>query len=285
MGRDSRGRSSERESKRAARRDHARLEEAVANGRVRQHDMKREIQRRKSLERDLLEANRRLTVVNEELDSFAFAVSHDLRAPLRKCSSLLTFLEEDQSPPLNEAAQGHLDGAMQMMARMREMIHGVLEYARARDAVKGSEVALESVAAEVLANLEVALSEAGGQVEVGKLPVVIGHRVRLVQLFQNIIQNAVRYRAERPLVIQISAEQQELDERWRITIQDNGIGMEPSQKDDSFVLFRRLNRTASGVGIGLALCKQIVEAHGGRIEVASELGLGSAFSFTLEAAS
>lgn len=285
MGGASKGRRSERERERSSRQQRSRLQETVANSNVQQYALKREVQRRERLERELRRANESLALANEELDSFAYALSHDLKAPLRKCSSLLMFLEEDQSPPLNEAAQGHLSSAVEMTTRMGEMINGVLEYARARDAVLGTKVALKSVVDEVLDNLAVAMTEADGKVEVGTLPVVVGHRVRLVQLFQNLIQNAVRYRSERPLVIQIFAEEEEEEGRWRVTIRDNGIGMEPNRKADSFILFRRLNRGLGGIGVGLALCKQIVEAHGGTIGVASEVGVGSAFYFTVEAAS
>lgn len=246
--------------------------------------LKREIMRGQMFQRELQAANERLERANEELASFGYAISHDLVAPLRRCGLLLKFIEEDQDPPLNDAAQEHLRSAVQMTGQLEAMVQGVLECSRAGTHIGLGKVALDEVIVEALQNLEALLDVTEATVEVGDLPAVVGDRFRLLQLFQNLLQNAIRYRSDRPLRIEVSAREARTlggETAWRIDVKDNGVGIKEGSLKEVFRLFSRLQRDSEGAGIGLSICKRVVEAHGGEIAVTSEVGVGSTFQVIL----
>jgi light-regulated signal transduction histidine kinase (bacteriophytochrome) len=182
-----------------------------------------------------------------------------------------------------ETAQ-HIRFIQTAVVRMRAMIDGLLSYSRLlrEGAIEKREVHVEEVVGEVLLNCQTAIAEAQAVVKTGSLPVIIANRQQMVQLFQNLISNAIKYRAEKPPEIQISADLGNRGE-WIFSVRDNGIGFEMRYAQQDFQVFRRLHgkERYPGTGLGLAMCKRIVELHGGHIWVESEPGHGSIFRFTV----
>lgn len=174
--------------------------------------------------------------------------------------------------------------AQEGATRMQTLIHSLLEYSRvdARGA-QFSEVACESVLDQVMSDLQVARQESGAVITRDPLPVVRGNAVQLTTLFQNLIANAIKFRGDEAPRIHVGAEAGEAE--WTFSVKDNGIGIEPEHLERIFVIFQRLHTREKypGTGIGLAVCKKIVQRHGGRIWVESEPGKGAAFRFTLPA--
>jgi signal transduction histidine kinase len=205
-----------------------------------------------------------------ELRSYADVVAHDLNEPIAGIAMLVNLLErrsEEPPPP------GVLRQLRASTERARDLIDGVLEYARAGELSTGR-VALGELTADVAEGLR--LDE--GTLAIGELPEVEGDPRQLRRVLQNLLGNAVKYRGEEPLRIEVSALRD--SQEWVVTVRDNGLGVDPEQATRIFGMFSRANDAVDGVGIGLAVCRRIVEAHGGRIWVESEGG-GSAFRFTL----
>jgi PAS domain S-box-containing protein len=227
---------------------------------------------------------------NAELQSFASVASHDLREPLRMISSYLRLLQERSPEALDARAQRYINYACEGADHMRVLIEDLLSYSRLGTAGQQFEpVALDEVLECAIGNLSTAIKKAGAEVtvDINKSPVVSGDRSRLVRLFQNLLANAIKFHAEgsTPRVGVGFADGMIAGEpnRWVITIRDNGIGIDSDHLDLLFNVFQRLNTRDEfeGSGIGLAVCKKIVEQHKGRIWVASELGKGSTFYVTL----
>lgn len=234
------------------------------------------------LEENLLRRTRDLEASNKELEQFAYAASHDLQEPLRKVTSFVQLFARRYRDKVDDTAQEYIDIVVEGAQRMKTLIDDLLRYSR----LTGGEnvftaVDLGAVVGGVLKDLELQIGEAGVTLDVGRLPVVQGDATQLRALFQNLISNAVKFRsAERPIVeICCSTD----DKQHTVSISDNGIGIDPRYFERIFVLFQRLHTRSeySGTGIGLAICKRIVERHGGRIWVASSAGAGSTFYFTL----
>ncbi|GAB6053434.1 hypothetical protein JCM17960_22540 [Magnetospira thiophila] len=225
----------------------------------------------------------RLKQTNTELDSFAYVASHDLREPLRMISSYLELLIKRYGNQLDQDAHDYVGFAVGGAQRMDALIKGLLQYSRLQTAEGSlSEVDSEQVLEEALDNLEVSISESEGIVTFENLPRVVADRSQLIQLFQNLVGNALKYRSqERPPQIHISASTK--DGMVTFCVQDNGIGMEARYFERIFLIFQRLHSREEygGTGIGLAVCKKIVERNGGRIWVESTPGKGSSFFFTL----
>ncbi|HVG07782.1 MAG TPA: ATP-binding protein [Thermoanaerobaculia bacterium] len=228
---------------------------------------------------------RELKRSNEELERFAYVISHDLQEPLRMVSSYTQLLGDRYRGRLDDKADKYIEYAVGGAKRMQQLINDLLAYSRVT--ARGRNFArapLDEVVDDVLADLEVLVRETGASVQRGRLPVVLGDRSQLRQVFQNLVSNALHYRrdGEAPEVA-ISAARE--GDRWRLEVHDNGTGIDPRFHERIFVIFQRLDRRRSqGTGIGLAMCKRIVEHHGGRIWVDSAPGAGSAFHFTLPAA-
>jgi signal transduction histidine kinase/HAMP domain-containing protein len=218
---------------------------------------------------------------NLELEQFANVASHDLQEPLRAVASYTQLLEErlaGQLDPETRLYMGHVVGAV---TRMRSLIKDLLDYSRiGRRPLQIVAIDSAAVLEETLADLSPALKESGATVAHGPLPLVHADPIQLGRLFQNLITNALKFGRDVAPRVEIQAQQNE--DEWRFSVRDNGIGIDPRHHDRIFVIFQRLHgRARPGTGIGLAICRKIVERHGGRIWVDSELGNGATFSFTI----
>jgi PAS domain S-box-containing protein len=243
-----------------------------------------DITERKRAEQMIARRTEELARSNADLAKFAYVASHDLLEPLRAVSSHCQMLQLKYQGQLDEAADEHIGFAVSGAARMKRLIHDLLSYSRIGTQGQPFEpVSSRQMVGEALQNLETAIQESGARIEYGELPTVAGDRRQLPQLFQNLIGNAIKYRGVEPPRIQVSARRRGAD--WLFSIQDNGIGIEPQHAERIFVIFKRLHgrNQYGGTGIGLAICKKIVERHGGKIWVEPAPRQGSQFHFTLPA--
>ncbi|MCA9472479.1 MAG: PAS domain S-box protein [Nitrospirales bacterium] len=219
---------------------------------------------------------------NAELEQFAYVASHDLQEPLRKIRNFSELLALRAKGHLPQEAEKYLKTIVDGALRMQTLVQDLLAYSRvARGALKVESVDLRDVLKTVLENLDQRIIEAKGTITVGTLPVVVANRTQMEQLFQNLIGNGVKYRTDAPPVIGVSAERKLT--HWLFSVRDNGIGIDPQYVERIFVIFQRLHtkQEYTGTGIGLAICKKIVELHGGDIWVESTPHQGSTFFFTL----
>ncbi|HLF71911.1 MAG TPA: PAS domain S-box protein [Dehalococcoidia bacterium] len=246
----------------------------------------RDVTWRREMEAEIEAMMEELRRSNSELEQFAYVASHDLQEPLRMVRNYTQLLERRYGNKLDRDADTFIGFAVEGAGRMQQLINDLLELSRV--GAKGKDLAaIESQTALDLAlrNLKTAIEEAGARVEVeGELPSVYGDDGQLTQVFQNLISNAIKFHGDEPAVVRVSSERE--DAYWRFAVSDNGIGIEPQYWDRVFVIFQRLHARDeyAGTGIGLALCKRIVERHGGRIWVDSKAGKGATFYFTLQAA-
>ncbi len=223
---------------------------------------------------------------NRDLEQFAYVSSHDLQEPLRAVSGFMTLLETRYRDGLDERARTYIAHAVEGSKRMTQLVDGLLEYARIDSRCgRPSNCATQEALDEVLAAFRPRLEEIGARVTAADLPVLGVDRTQMVQLFQNLLGNAVKFRRnDTPCEIDIGAHRD--GSQWVFSVRDNGIGIAAKQFDRIFLIFQRLHTREKypGTGIGLAICKRIVERHGGRIWVESEVGVGSRFRFTLPCA-
>lgn len=234
-----------------------------------------DITRQKQVERDLARSN-------TELQSFAYAASHDLREPLRTISGFLELLEMDYGPQLDDKAKDYISRAVSASARLHRMIDDILAYSRLETRKREFGPAdLNAVLKSVLHDLDRVLKDNSATVTSGDLPRVWGDESQLAIVLRNLIDNAVKFHGPAPPKVHISAERQKGE--WLISVKDNGIGVDPANQGKIFNMFVRLqsHKMYPGTGIGLAMCKKIVERHNGRIWVESEVGKGSSFEFAL----
>jgi PAS domain S-box-containing protein len=235
---------------------------------------------------DRLEARERLQAANAELEQFAFIASHDLQEPLRMVGSYMGLLQRRYGPHLDRRANEYIDFAVDGAARMQRLIRSLLDFARlGRGQAKLEDVDAAAALTDALELLGERVADSGASVTHGELPQVRADRDQLVRLFQNLVGNGIKYaaKARRPVVRVEAAHEGDF---WKFTVADNGIGIAPEDRERVFALFQRLHSGDEypGTGIGLAICKRIVERHGGRIWVDSIPGEGAAFSFSLPAA-
>ena len=219
---------------------------------------------------------------NAELEQFAYVSSHDLQEPLRMIASYLQLLERKYKGKLDAKADKYINFSVDGATRMQNLIDDLLSFSRVT--TQANELIptdLESVYNEVLSNLEVLISENNAIIKHDPLPVVIADKTQISQVFQNLINNAIKFRSKDQPKINISVTKE--DNQWLFAVQDNGIGIDPKHSDRIFEVFKRLHkkRDYPGTGIGLAICKKIIERHSGHIWVESELGKGSIFYFSL----
>ena len=227
---------------------------------------------------------RELERSNAELEKFAFVASHDLQEPLNLVSSYVQLLEMRYQDQLDEDAKEFIGFAVEGVNHMQTLIDDLLAYSRV--GTKGKEFAptdVETVLNRALTNLQSRILESGAAIAHDPLPTVIADDTQLTQLFQNFLSNAIKFRSDRPLEIQIGVRQQ--NRMWLFSVRDNGIGIEPQFCDRIFLIFQQLHARDEypGTGIGLAICKKIVERHGGSIWVESQFGRESTFYFTIPA--
>ncbi|MBX0295749.1 sensor histidine kinase [Haloarcula nitratireducens] len=216
---------------------------------------------------------------NAELEQFAYVASHDLREPLRMVSNYLGLLERRYGDELDEDARDFIGYAVEGAQRMRRFIDDLLKYSRVgRDDDELTLVDLNDVLDDVRTDLEVRLEEADAELTVAELPVVQGNKHRLEQLFQNLVSNAIKYAGDDPPRIEIGVSLE--PEQCEITVADDGVGIDPNEQEQAFDLFYTTGRDDS-TGIGLALCRKIVQSHGGRIWLNSTPGEGTTIHFTL----
>jgi signal transduction histidine kinase len=210
-----------------------------------------------------------------ELRSYADVVAHDLSEPVAGIAMLVQLLERRSEEPPSSDVLRQLRASTE---RARDLIDGVLVYARAGE-LSTERVCLNDLMAEVAEDLRPALERAGATLDIGELPEVHGDPRQLRRVLQNLVGNAVKFRGEEPLQVELSALRD--SQEWVVTVRDNGVGVDPDHATRIFDMFARATSGADGAGIGLAVCRRIVEAHGGRIWVEAADGGGSAFRFTL----
>jgi PAS domain S-box-containing protein len=245
----------------------------------------RDITNRKIAQAHLLQKMEELNRSNEELGRFASIASHDLQEPLRMVASYATLLGRRYKGQLDAEADEFIGFAVDAAGRMQRLIQDLLTYSRVGSASRElSETSSEHALQQALLNLGSSIEESGAVVTHDPLPTVVADEVQLIQLFQNLVGNGIKYRRPGVVEIHIAAERNG-GRKWKFSVQDNGLGIEPQYFERIFGMFQRLHKRTEyeGTGIGLAVCKRIVERHGGNISVESQPGQGSTFRFELAA--
>lgn len=238
----------------------------------------RDVTDRKQAQGKLETTVEKLEKSNERLEQFAYIASHDLKEPLRMVTSYVQLLESRYGQELDEDAREFMDFAVDGAKRMQAMIDGLLEYSRVdTDGDAMEETDLDTVLANVRDDLAVKIGDADAEVDADPLPTIVADRNQLRRLLQNLIANAIKYSGDDPPRVHVSAAQQ--GDKWVIAVEDHGIGIPESEQDDVFDVFNRVHERGeeSGTGIGLAVCRKIVERHGGDIWLESAEGDGSTF--------
>jgi PAS domain S-box-containing protein len=231
---------------------------------------------------ELLQSNEALRQSNDDLNQFAFAASHDLQEPLRMVALYSQLLQRKYTGQLDGEADQFISFMVDGAKRMEMLLKDLLAFSQAGSDSEGPPSAVDcgQVIQRVLLNLQASIEQSGARVRWDPLPTVQAHEIRLLQLLQNLVGNAIKYRGPESPRIHIAAQRRESD--WMFSVQDNGIGIEPQYAQQVFGIFKRLHgHDYPGTGIGLAICQRIVERYGGRIWVESKLGEGSLFCFTL----
>jgi signal transduction histidine kinase len=271
--RDAEVRKGKRRAEEALRRSHEELEQRVK-------------ERTEELSANKMELEKLVTELersNRDLEQLAYIASHDLQEPLRMVNSFLDLLTRRYAPQLDDRARQYIDQAREGAQRMMQLIHDLLIFARIQPSGRQATlVDIDQVFGQVVTNCSVMIEETSARITKTELPVILGEANQMGQLLQNLLVNAIKFRRpETVLEIHISARKEE--KRWVFAIRDNGIGIHPEQQGRIFNIFQRLHSRQKyvGSGIGLAVCRRIVEQHGGRIWVESTPDNGSTFLFTL----
>ncbi|MEG3858999.1 PAS domain S-box protein [Microcoleus sp. herbarium12] len=237
---------------------------------------------RKAAEQQMLQLTEDLKRSNEELEQFAYVASHDLQEPLRAVTSYTQLLAQRYQENLDERADKYINYIVDGATRMQQLINDLLVYSRLGTRGKEFEQAqCKAVVEQTMCNLQIAIAETKAVITYEEMPAVMADESQLVQLFQNLLANGIKFCRQDIPLIHIAASRQESE--WLFSVSDNGIGIDPEYADRIFIIFQRLHsrREYSGTGIGLAMCKRIVERHGGRIWVESQEGKGATFYFTI----
>jgi light-regulated signal transduction histidine kinase (bacteriophytochrome) len=243
----------------------------------------RDITTRKAAEANLLEKVAELNRSNEELGQFAYIASHDLQEPLRMVASYTQLLSRRYKGKLDSDADEFIAFAVDGAGRMQRLIQDLLTFSRV--GTKGKDLLVtssEEALQQALINLRGAIEQSGAQVTHDLLPSVLADETQLIQLFQNLIGNGIKYQKNGAPKVHVSAAKNGGD-KYTFSVQDNGLGIDSQYFEKIFGMFQRLHKREefAGTGIGLAICKKIVERHGGKISVESKVGQGSTFHFTL----
>ena len=241
----------------------------------------RDITERKRAEDALLRTAEDLVRSNQDLEQFAYVTSHDLKEPLRMVTGFMSLLKDRCQGKLDAKADEYIFHASDAASRMQSLIDDLLAYSRAGRGAVAERTDVGAVLDAVLKTLTIGIEESGAAITHDPLPAIASNAVELTQIFQNLIGNAIKFKGERKPEIHVGVQRQ--PGRWLFTVRDNGIGIDPEFADRIFMIFQRLHTREQypGTGIGLAICKKIVESHGGRIWVESQPGNGSTFCFTI----
>jgi signal transduction histidine kinase len=248
-------------------------------------DLKQTTASRDELNREIIErkqAQEELVRSNKDLEQFAYVASHDLQEPLRAVAGFVELLRRNLKNSLDDKTTEYMDFAIDGAKRMQSLISGLLEYSRVGTQGKEPQkVNSKEALDEALSRLQASIKETGAEITADGLPVIYFDDVQLSQLFQNLIGNAIKFRGEQSPRINIIAVRK--DGEWQFAVSDNGIGIEPQYAERIFMIFQRLHSREKypGTGIGLSICKKIVERHNGKIWVESKPGNGSTFYFTV----
>jgi len=241
-----------------------------------------DISERKAAEKEIQETILELERSNNDLENFAYVASHDLQEPLRKISSFTGLLEQRYSEHFDEKGLKYMHYVTDGAERMQGLIKGLLQFSRISTRGKDfGSVKMDNVLEMVLDNLSLAIKENNVQIFYDKLPEVTGDDNQLMSLIQNLIGNAIKFHGKDNPVIQIKAKKKQ--NAWIFSVRDNGIGIDKAFSEKVFIIFQRLHSAKEypGTGIGLSLCKKIVERHGGNIWFESDLNSGTTFYFTI----
>jgi PAS domain S-box-containing protein len=244
----------------------------------------RDISARKKAEADLLRRTSELARSNTELEQFAYIASHDLQEPLRTIGSFTQLLARRYSEQLDDTADEFISYIIDGVTRMQTLINDLLDYSRVGIRRTRPQIThFDRIIERVLDNLRTSIAETHAIITHDPLPTLLVDSSQMVSLFQNLISNAIRYRSAAAPTIHVSATLQA--QEWLFSIKDNGIGFDPKHAERIFAIFQRLHTREKypGTGMGLAVCKKIIEGHAGRIWAQSEPGLGSTFFFTIPA--
>ncbi len=245
----------------------------------------RDITYKKQVEAELRRYAEELALSNEELYVFSYAASHDLQEPLRTIQSFIHLLNDKHKHKLDKEVDELIDSAEDGVTRMHRLISDFLMYSR----VGTQSAVMETVDCndalnDALGNLKIAIKESKAKINKFSLPEIYGNKVQITQIFQNLVSNAIKYQGEKKPMIEILAEKRE--DFWQFAVKDNGIGIEEWFSERIFIVFQKMHdhKRYPGSGIGLALCKRVIEKHGGKIWFESQVGKGTTFYFTLPAA-
>ena len=246
--------------------------------------LQQELRLRKRVEQRLQQLNQELSRSNQELEQFAYVTSHDLQQPLRTIENFTQLLAQSYSDQLDgdEEAEQIISFVLNGVSRMKALINDLLTYSRITTQRKELQSADCEVILEIVtSNLELLIRETDTTITSGSLPTVKANQQQLVQLFQNLIDNAIKYRRQQPPAIKIGAKAK--NGEWLFWVKDNGIGISSEHNERIFLIFQRLHTSKEypGTGIGLAICQKIVQLHHGKIWLDSELGQGTTFYFTI----
>ena len=242
----------------------------------------RDITDRRNAEEELRSVAAELKRSNESLAQFAYVASHDLHEPLRMVASFVRLIEQRYKGKLDAEGDEYIAFAVDGAKRMQALINDLLALSRVQTRANPMvQTDCAAVLRNVLTDLQLAISDAGAAITHDPMPSVVADGSQLAQLFQNLIANALKFRSSKSVQIHVGAEQK--CATWEFSVRDNGIGIDPNSFERIFRIFQRLHGKDefNGTGIGLAVCKQIVERHGGRIWVESQPGQGSTFFFTI----
>jgi PAS domain S-box-containing protein len=259
------------------------LERDAQNKPVRMTGIAQDITERKRMTEALKLNVEKLARSNEELERFAYVASHDLQEPLRMVASFTQLLAKRYSGRLDETADRYIHYAVDGAKRMQQLIADLLAYSRVNNKeLDLRQTGCEAVVLEAMRNLQVAIEESGASIDWDPLPALWVDQGQLTQVFQNLFANAIKFRQKKECPrIHISAVDSGAE--WLISVKDNGIGIDARHAERVFQMFQRLHTRAEypGTGIGLAVCKKVIERHGGKLWVESEPGAGSTFRFTI----
>jgi light-regulated signal transduction histidine kinase (bacteriophytochrome) len=241
-----------------------------------------QIRERERVEEKLKQTMAEFARSNSELELFAYVASHDLQEPLRMVTSFTQLLEKRYKNKLDKDADEFIEFILDGATRMQSMINDLLQYSRVGTRSKPFKLTdFESVFGQSLVNLKIAIDENNAIITHDPLPTLMADSMQMIEVFQNLISNAIKFRSKESPQVHVSALKKRNE--WVFSVRDNGIGIAPEFFDKLFIIFQRLHSRSEypGTGIGLAVCKKIVERHGGKIWVESEPDKGSTFYFSI----